>query len=96
MIIEKPGGVAWETQAVILLSYFSSVTTHFVHVLSKWHHPAQSPEDASGSIFNPLLKYDNFLRTNQWEKLFHKIMLLLGFILLLDLIFPNKRSCIAG
>lgn len=41
MIIEKLRRIGCKPQAVILLSYFSSVTTHFVYVVSKWHHPAR-------------------------------------------------------
>lgn len=39
MIIEKLKRIGCKTQAVILLSYFSSVTTNFVYIMSKWHHP---------------------------------------------------------
>lgn len=39
MKIEKLRRIGCKTQAVILLNYFSSVTTNFVYIMSKWHHP---------------------------------------------------------
>lgn len=50
MRIEKLKRIGCKPTAVILLSYFSSVTTHFVYVVSKWHHPAllkMSPDPSS-------------------------------------------------
>lgn len=35
MVIEKLKRIGCKTQAVILLNYFSSVTVHFVYVVSK-------------------------------------------------------------
>lgn len=50
MIIEKLKRIGCKTQTVILLSYFSSGSTNFVYVVSKWHHlawPKMSPDPSS-------------------------------------------------
>lgn len=60
MVIEKLKRIC-KTQAVILLSYFSSVTMHFVYVVSKWLHQARlkmSPDLSS----TPFLKAATFFR----------------------------------